>query len=142
MFSKPIQTPRSRSVGFAPLSYNKLNPPQQVKVIAIAWQEVSSSHLIRGSPVYFHFHFQEAHAYPGPMAELNFWSERAANLNSIHEQLSGEKIQKVVKILELAKSAYFPAFERLFSEVEHARTEANDNVKVGHKGYRLPLNLA
>ena len=64
------------------------------------------------------------------MAEVNFWSERAANLNSIHEQLSGEKIQKVVKILELAKSAYFPAFEGLYSEVELARTEANDNVKV------------
>ena len=73
---------------------------------------------------------REPRAYPGPMAEVNFWSERAANLNSIHEQLSGEKIQKVVKILELAKSAYFPAFERLYSEVELARTEANDNVKV------------
>ena len=102
------------------------------------------------------------------MVELNFWSERAANLNSIHDQLSGEKIQKVVQILELAQSTYFPAFQvrrytgtlrpacsaitcllcyftaftrtltdcnyfpafqRLFSEVESARSEANDNVK-------------
>ena len=45
------------------------------------------------------------------MVELNFWSERAANLNSIHDQLSGEKIQKVVQILELAQSTYFPAFQ-------------------------------
>lgn len=29
-------------------------------------------------------------AYPGPMTELDFWTERAANLNSIHEQLSGK----------------------------------------------------
>lgn len=50
--------------------------------------------------------------YPGPMAEVNFWGERAANLNSIHEQLTGEKIQKVVKVLELARSTYFPAFGR------------------------------
>lgn len=67
--------------------------------------------------------------YPGPLAELGFWSERASNLNSIHEQLSGDKIQKVVKILELAKSTYYPAFQRLFHEVEAARFEANDNVK-------------
>eukprot|EP00878_Enallax_costatus_P021932 GHUV01023245.1.p1 GENE.GHUV01023245.1~~GHUV01023245.1.p1 ORF type:complete len:292 (+),score=95.38 GHUV01023245.1:1447-2322(+) len=52
-------------------------------------------------------------AYPGPLTELDFWSERANNLNSIHDQLTGERIQKVVKVLELAQSAYHPAFERL-----------------------------
>jgi hypothetical protein len=52
--------------------------------------------------------------YPGPLTELDFWVERAGNLNSIHEQLCGEKIQKVVKVLELANSTYHPAFERLF----------------------------
>jgi dynein heavy chain len=72
---------------------------------------------------------QEPGAYPGPLTELNFWSERAANLNSIHEQLTSEKTQKVVKVLELAKSTYFPAFQRLYREVEAARSEANDNVK-------------
>jgi hypothetical protein len=53
-------------------------------------------------------------AYPGPLAELDFWSERAANLNAIHEQLGSERIQKVVKILELANSTYFHAFQRLY----------------------------
>lgn len=52
-------------------------------------------------------------AYPGPLTELDFWSERATNLNSIHDQLTGERIQKVVKVLELAQSAYHPAFDRL-----------------------------
>lgn len=52
--------------------------------------------------------------YPGPLAELDFWSERAGNLNAIHEQLSNERIQKVVKILELANSTYYQAFQRLF----------------------------
>lgn len=52
--------------------------------------------------------------YPGPLAELDFWSERAANLNAIHEQLSSERIQHVVKILELANSTYYQAFQRLF----------------------------
>ncbi len=51
--------------------------------------------------------------YLGPLTELDFWTERAANLNSIHDQLSGDRVQKVVKVLELAKSTYHPAFERL-----------------------------
>eukprot|EP00955_Chlamydomonas_euryale_P098697 365162-Chlamydomonas_euryale.AAC.21 len=68
-------------------------------------------------------------AYPGPNTELDFWTERAANLNSIHDQLCSEKIQKVVQILELAKSTYYPAFERLFNDVKAARTEANSNVQ-------------
>jgi dynein heavy chain len=55
---------------------------------------------------------QEPHKYPGPLEELNFWAERAANLNSIHDQLIGDKIQKVVKVLELARSTYYPAFQR------------------------------
>lgn len=60
-------------------------------------------------------HATQGHgAYPGPLAELDFWAERAANLNAIHEQLSSERIQKVAKILELANSTYFQAFQRLF----------------------------
>lgn len=59
-------------------------------------------------------HLQGHGAYPGPLAELDFWSERAANLNAIHEQLSNDRVQKVVKILELANSTYFQAFQRLF----------------------------
>ena len=65
---------------------------------------------------------------PGPLAELEFWEDKAANLNAIHEQLSGSKIRKVVKVLEVTKSSYYPAFHRLCGEVAHARVEANDNV--------------
>ncbi|KAK9808985.1 hypothetical protein WJX72_007373 [[Myrmecia] bisecta] len=72
---------------------------------------------------------KEAGVYPGPLTELDFWTERAANLNSIHQQLAGERIRKVVTVLELAKSTYFPAFNRLFKDVNLAMEEANDNVK-------------
>ncbi|MEW5311809.1 MAG: hypothetical protein WDW38_003494 [Sanguina aurantia] len=72
---------------------------------------------------------KESGLNPGPLHEVNFWTERAANLNSIHDQLSSEKIQKVVTVLELARSTYFPAFQRLYNEVELSRGEANDNVK-------------
>lgn len=57
--------------------------------------------------------------------QLEFWKHRAADLNSIHEQVSGERISKVVRVLELAKSTYYTAFRRLFKEVLHARAEAN-----------------
>ena len=51
--------------------------------------------------------------HPGPLAELDFWKERAGNLETIHEQLAGERVQKVVRVLQLAGSTYHPAFERL-----------------------------
>ena len=65
---------------------------------------------------------------PGPETELNFWTERATNLNTIHEQLHGTAIQKVVTVLRLARSTYHPAYLRLSEEVDKARTQANDNV--------------
>jgi dynein heavy chain len=40
-------------------------------------------------------------AHPGPLLELDFWTERAANLNSIHDQLQGEKVQKVIRVLQV-----------------------------------------
>lgn len=64
----------------------------------------------------------------GPQMEIEFWQKKARDLNSIHEQLISAKIRKVVKILEITKSTYFPAFNRLCKEVAYSRMEANDNV--------------
>jgi dynein heavy chain len=65
---------------------------------------------------------------PGPGEELQFWISKAENLNSIHEQLNSTKIRKVLNVLEMSKSTYYPAFDRLCREVYHARAEANDNL--------------
>lgn len=67
--------------------------------------------------------------YPGPMVELDFWADRAANLNAIYDQLNSPKIQKIVAALEAAESTYHGSYQRLFHEVETAKTVANDNVK-------------
>ena len=67
--------------------------------------------------------------HPGPLEEIEFWEKKATNLNSIQEQLQAEKIRKVVRVLDLTKSTYFPAFNRLCKEVSQACVEANDNVK-------------
>lgn len=62
---------------------------------------------------------QGAKAYPGPLTEIDFWIERAANLNSIQQQLSSERIEKVAKVLELVKSTYCPAFNRCATAPSH-----------------------
>ncbi|GBG89558.1 hypothetical protein CBR_g49347 [Chara braunii] len=38
---------------------------------------------------------------PGPLAELEFWQEKAANLNSIYEQLSGERVRKELSYMPI-----------------------------------------
>ena len=38
--------------------------------------------------------------HPGPQTEIDFWRNKAKNLNSICDQLAGEKIKKVLKFLE------------------------------------------
>jgi len=68
-------------------------------------------------------------SHPGPMAELEFWAAKARHLNSIQQQLQGERIRKVMKVLDLTKSTYCSPFNRLCKEVAAACDEANDNTK-------------
>jgi len=65
---------------------------------------------------------------PGPTAEIDFWANKGNNLNLVHDQLNGEKVRRVMKVLEVTKSTYFPAFNRLCKEVAQARMESNDNM--------------
>ena len=65
---------------------------------------------------------------PGPQAEIDFWAKKAENLNSIDKQLYSDKVKQIIRLLEVTKSTYFPAFNRLCKEVTQARMEANDNV--------------
>ena len=63
------------------------------------------------------------------MEELNFWKNKSENLNSICQQLSSERIKKVLKFLEQNKSTCTSTFSKLQKEVQGARTEANENCK-------------
>ena len=65
---------------------------------------------------------------PGPLAEIEFWSGKSKNLNLVHDQLNGEKVRRVMKVLEITKSTYFPAFNRLCKEVAQARMEVYSDV--------------
>jgi dynein heavy chain len=56
---------------------------------------------------------------------MDFWNEKSDNLDLIHEQLNGDKVRRVMKVLEVTKSTYFPAFNRLCKEVAQARMEVH-----------------
>jgi dynein heavy chain len=66
---------------------------------------------------------------PGPMAEVEFWKNKAANLNGIFDQLQSEKVRRVLTILDKSKSTYNTPFAKLCKEVFHARAEANNIVR-------------
>ena len=67
--------------------------------------------------------------HPTPDVEIDFWKNKAANLNSIFEQLQGPRIRRVLRALDQSKSTYCTTFARLCKEVFTARMEANDNTK-------------
>ena len=67
--------------------------------------------------------------HPTPDVEIQFWKDKAGNLNSIFEQLQGPKIRRVLRALDTSKSTYCATFARLCKEVFAGRLEANDNIK-------------
>jgi dynein heavy chain len=64
-----------------------------------------------------------------PLAELDYWSDRANQLGGIWEQLSQPRVQAAMQALEGAGSAYLPAFARLCREVEAARAIAAESTR-------------
>ena len=67
--------------------------------------------------------------HPGPQVGIDFWQQRMTDLGEILEQLRGQQIVKVLKVLEIIRSPYFQAFKNLISSLEIAHAEAKDNVK-------------
>ncbi|GBG28212.1 Dynein heavy chain 2, axonemal [Hondaea fermentalgiana] len=66
---------------------------------------------------------------PGPLEELAFWKRKAANLNSVFEQLQTPRVRKVLRYLDSSKSTYNEPFAKLCKEAFAARDEANSNVR-------------
>ncbi len=64
---------------------------------------------------------------PNPLKELEFWRNRADNLNHIIKQINSDRVLKYLKELERAKSAYSKNFNELKKEVSKAAKEANSN---------------
>uniref|UniRef100_A0A452UEG0 Dynein axonemal heavy chain 17 n=1 Tax=Ursus maritimus TaxID=29073 RepID=A0A452UEG0_URSMA len=66
--------------------------------------------------------------HPLPRVEFEFWDARLANLKCIHEQLNRPKVNKIVEILEKAKSCYWPALQNVYMNVSEGLKEADDIV--------------
>ncbi|XP_058902457.1 dynein axonemal heavy chain 17 isoform X5 [Kogia breviceps] len=74
--------------------------------------------------------------HPLPRVEFEFWDARLMNLKCIHEQLNRPKVNKIVEILEKAKSCYWPALQNVYMNVTEGLKEANDIVL-----YLKPLQI-
>ncbi|XP_008847899.1 dynein heavy chain 17, axonemal [Nannospalax galili] len=66
--------------------------------------------------------------HPLPHVEFEFWDARLMNLQYIHKQLNRPKVNRIVEILEKAKSCYWPALQNVYMNVSQGLKEANDIV--------------
>lgn len=57
-------------------------------------------------------HGMQEGAFPGPLAEVEWWAGREGDLRSISAQLAGEGVAAVAKALQAAASSYHPALMR------------------------------
>lgn len=65
----------------------------------------------------------------GPLAEIEFWRQRNAALSSLYEQINMEKVQKMLKVLQLTEAPMLHPFNQHFAELSKLYIEAKDNVK-------------
>ncbi|VDI07166.1 dynein heavy chain, axonemal [Mytilus galloprovincialis] len=63
---------------------------------------------------------------PTPFVEIEFWKNKATNLECIYEQLRDPKVRKMAELLEVAQSSYFPIFKEIFRDVVAALEETHD----------------
>ncbi|XP_066917361.1 dynein beta chain, ciliary-like [Clytia hemisphaerica] len=63
---------------------------------------------------------------PGPIVEIDFWSQRVENLENIFDQLRTIKVRKMAELLKRHNSSYYPAFKKIYREAIHALDEARD----------------
>lgn len=61
------------------------------------------------------------------LVELDFWLDRADNLNTLWSQLDDPRIEQVIDALEAAKSTFTSTLSSLRDEVKVARDLANSN---------------
>lgn len=67
--------------------------------------------------------------HPGPLEELEFWEQKAADLNGIFSQLQSSRVRKILRYLDRSKSTYSAPFAKLCKEAFLARSEANDTIR-------------
>ena len=69
------------------------------------------------------------HGAGGPLAELEFWRDRTANLESIRVQLHDPQVVASLQALEAAKSPSLPTFMGLARDIEREAQRAHSNAQ-------------
>ena len=65
----------------------------------------------------------------GPLDEIEFWKGRALDLIGIQQQLVAPKVQRIIEVLQYAKSNYIGPFSQLTQQIAVRAAESNDNLK-------------
>ncbi|XP_051490092.1 dynein axonemal heavy chain 10 [Apus apus] len=65
-----------------------------------------------------------------PFAEVDFWHEKYGNLSALTEKTKLPEVQKVLEILQEAKSEHIGDLQRVLSDLRKQQVEALDNVKL------------
>lgn len=67
--------------------------------------------------------------HPDPLLECRFWESKAADLHSLHEQLTSDKMTLVLNTLRDMKSPLGTQFEKVIKDVDLAGDEASENTR-------------
>eukprot|EP00727_Mastigamoeba_balamuthi_P014495 m51a1_g9670 putative dynein heavy chain axonemal (5182) ;mRNA; r:1243469-1265072 len=65
----------------------------------------------------------------GPLAELEFWQSRAADLSSIRDQITDDRVRTILQVLQASKSSYVEQFAKLSDLIQQGSLEAQDNLR-------------
>ncbi len=65
----------------------------------------------------------------GPLAEVDFWRQRATAFGTVYEQLSTAPVRKMMEVMEICFELQYGQFKHYFAELSKLYTEAKDNVK-------------
>ena len=64
----------------------------------------------------------------GPAGEVTFWRGRTADLGGLRDQLEGERLGRVLRVLEAAQSPHLPAFQALRGSIAAEAEQAASNL--------------
>ncbi|KAL0979348.1 hypothetical protein UPYG_G00183960 [Umbra pygmaea] len=79
---------------------------------------------------------------PGPMAEIDFWRERAATLSALSEQLKLPLVKKILEVLTKADSVTVQNLDLTVTELSMLHVESVENVRFLSTLERYFKNLA
>eukprot|EP00397_Hematodinium_sp_SG-2012_P016516 GEMP01016853.1.p1 GENE.GEMP01016853.1~~GEMP01016853.1.p1 ORF type:complete len:845 (+),score=176.16 GEMP01016853.1:246-2780(+) len=65
----------------------------------------------------------------GPLDEIEFWRARHVDLSRLHGQLQSPELQRILQVLEVAKSSYLKPFRTLEVDIQKGALEARENLK-------------